>query len=129
MVQEGQMRSQECSVFNLNISKLKIYEIDDPELIDMYETALSFEINENKISAQSLISFLYKYPIFAQYGFFKGFGHLLYSMIVTDHRLGSDIWIAQVFLRVFSLHVKDPDFCKLADQLILKNSERLMKYS
>jgi len=58
----------------------------------------------------TLIDFFVRNLNFAQYGFYKGFGELLYNMIVSDRRAVSDTWLVSVLLKIASLGVTDSDY-------------------
>lgn len=90
LAEEGVKMADNLSVFSLNISHLKIYDSNDQELISLYESAFALEMNPQQFNANYLIGFLFKHSMFAKHGFYKGFGRLLFNIIVTDPKLGSD---------------------------------------
>ncbi len=84
----------------MNLSKTKFNEA----LIDAYETTFSFELAENSqyegFSLHMLIDFLIRNHNFAVYGFYPGFGDLLYNTIISDNRSNSEMWLVSVLLKI-----------------------------
>jgi hypothetical protein len=92
----------------LNISLLNLPSISNPELIDAYETAFSYEMldrQSNKpyssdldasLNLHMVIDFFIKNGNFALRGFYQGFGEMLYNMIISDRRATSEVWIMSV---------------------------------
>ena len=67
--------------------------ITSSEIIDAYETALSYELAEllaasehKAVNIHIMIEFLQNNIYFARYGFYPGFGDLIYDLITTDGR-------------------------------------------
>jgi hypothetical protein len=72
-----------------------------------------------------MIDFFIRNLNFTQQGFYKGFGELLYNMIVSDRRAVSDTWLVSVLLKIASLGVTDSDYRQRVQNLLDVNCERL----
>lgn len=82
-------------VFNFNIQHVGLPKIASRELVDAYETALSYELSEllavagpesKGVNVHIMIELLQSNIYFARYGFYPGFGDLLFEIITTDGR-------------------------------------------
>ena len=64
--------------------------------------------------------FMKKYPVFAAYGFHKGFGQMLFNSIIQSKPENNDIFepIARKLLEMQILRVRDTEYNRLADKLI-----------
>ena len=123
--------SYDVQIFNLNISLLNLPKVSNQGVIDAYETAFAYEIsdslpndNVNPFSLHLLIDFFGKNLQFAQFGFYQGFGELLFNTIISDTRAVSEMWVVSVLLKIASLGISDPHFIDKIDKLIDGNLER-----
>jgi hypothetical protein len=123
--------SYDVQIFNLNISLLNLPKLSNQGVIDAYETAFAYEIsdslpndNVNPFSLHLLIDFFGKNLQFAQFGFYQGFGELLFNTIISDTRAVSEMWVVSVLLKIASLGISDPHFIDKIDKLIDGNLER-----
>ena len=121
-------------IFNLNISQINLPKVNNEAVIDAYETAFAYDISDslpannenggNPFSLHLLIDFFGKNLQFVQYGFYKGFGDLLFNTIISDQRAISEMWIVSVLLKIASIGISDPYFIEKVDKLIDSNLER-----
>ena len=126
----------DVQIFNLNISQINLPKVTNEAVIDAYETAFAYDIsdqlpnneaggmNANPFSLHLLIDFFGKNLQFVQYGFYRGFGDLLFDTIISDQRAISEMWIVSVLLKIASLGISDPHFIEKVDELIDNNLER-----
>jgi hypothetical protein len=54
--------------------------------------------------------------VFAAYGFHKGFGQLVFNMMLVEKR--AERWLMQNFIKLHILGVKDPHFLQLQSKLL-----------
>lgn len=127
--------SVDISIWSLNISPLNLPSIKSPSLIDAYETVLAIELSDppQAFSIAYLMDLLQKNQNFANYGFYRGFGDLLFNAILTDPRSQSEAFIVSTILRFYQLNVRDPTFVQKVNALLEANAERysnvyLLKY-
>jgi hypothetical protein len=73
-----------------------------------------------------LIEFIQRNSYFAQNGFYKGFGDLLFNAVLSDPRASSDIWLVSVLLKISTLGVTDPFFLEKVEKLMDANVERFL---
>lgn len=127
----------DVQIFNLNISQINLPKVTNQQVIDSYDTAFSFELGDISGSSSDsgssqaphfslhlLIDFFSRNQHFAQHGFYRGFGDLLYNTIISEPRASSEVWMVSVLLKIASLGVTDPVFKSKIDRLIDVNIER-----
>ena len=71
-----------------------------------------------------IIDFFVKNLNFANHGFYKGFGEMLFNMVVSEKRAVSDQWLVSVLIKIASLGVTDPDYRRRVQNLLGANCER-----
>jgi len=117
--------SYELMIFNLNISLAQLPKMSSPALIDAYETAFALELTDKEpFSVHLLIEFFGRNLYFVQFGFYQGFGELLFNTIVCDPRANSDVWIVSVLLKLKSFGISDPQYMARVRQMVEANFEQ-----
>lgn len=71
----------------------------------------TFFTKAEDVNYNTLVSFLISNPMFASYGFHKGFGKLFFNLMLVNKR--PERWILQNFSNMHLLGVKDPSFIAL----------------
>ena len=82
------------------------------------------EDSDEAFNLSMIIDFFVKNLNFANHGFYKGFGELLFNMVVSERKAASDQWLVSVLIKLASLGVTDPDYKKRVQNLLDANCER-----
>ena len=97
-------------------------------MISGYEKNLKLAFkNHQEIEIGEITKFLIKNPTFAAYGFHRGFGKLLLSMMMRKKR--SENWLLFNLTKFFLLGVSDPNFMVPMVRLLEENAEECAEYS
>lgn len=105
--------------------------IKDPELIDAYETILGLDKKiKQAIADNKLMSIVMQHKTFAAYGFFKGFGSLLFSSIVQDAFEGCKVNTGYVNIMesnfyLSCLQIRDPEYVACVEDFLVQNKNVL----
>jgi len=95
--------------------------IDDPSVIEGYENCMAtFFVKAEDVNFNTLVAFLINNPIFAGFGFHKGFGKLLFNLMLVHKR--PERWLLHNFFNLHLLGVKDPVFRALQNKLLDQNA-------
>ena len=112
----------------LNISQINLPSIDNPVVIEGYESAFSQHFDsQDQIDFYTVLEWLKEYPQLAKYGFWKDFGKTVFNIMVMDSSKNSINYTIDNLLKMHCLGVKDPEFNRLCDELINKNGATLIK--
>lgn len=106
------LNDNDLNIFNLNIAEINLPAIGDISVIEGYENCMaSLFVKVEDVNFNTLVSFLINNPIFASFGFHKGFGKLLFNLMLIHKR--PERWILHNFCNLHLLGVKDPTFMAL----------------
>jgi hypothetical protein len=115
------LNDNDLNIFNLNISEINLPAIEDPNVIEGYENCMASLFNKAEdVNFNTLVTFLINNPVFASFGFHKGFGKLLFNLMLINKR--PERWILHNFSNLHLLGVKDPQFMALQNKLLDQNA-------
>eukprot|EP00347_Sterkiella_histriomuscorum_P024467 403331016 len=126
-LQKSIFKKVDLPVFNLNISLLNLPNQKYQPLIDEYEQALVNYLwitNAQQFNFNILIKFLQENPMFAKYGFYKGFNDLLFQSFYSEERSPYDVWQVSILNKIISLECTDQELFYRIEKQIENNFER-----
>jgi hypothetical protein len=75
----------EKSILRLNISHMDLPNLEDQEVISIYEQEIAKHFNTTEeITFKNMMVFLSKYPRMAEYGLPGDFGSILFNLMMTQ---------------------------------------------
>jgi len=111
------MSDNDLNIFSMNISQINLPMIEDQQVIEGYENCMATYFNKAEdVNYNTLVSFLINNPVFASFGFHKGFGKLLFNLMLVNKR--PERWILNNFCNLHILGVKDPTFIQMQNKLL-----------
>lgn len=103
------IQENDQNIFNLNISELDRESFDSTEVVEAYEQCLAIVFQKPEdLNYKNLIKFFTDNPVYSAYGFHKGFGQLLFNLMLMEK--SSERWLMSNFIKLHILGVKDPTF-------------------